>query len=132
MVYISLGSNLGESPELLREAATALQKLSIINPIRSSLWRSAPVDCPPGSPDFVNAVVGLAPLPNYDPPTLLAELQSMEKTFGRKPKRVLNEARPLDFNLRNNVLVTVGLLAFAVLSELFNMLVGLVAMVSIA
>jgi 2-amino-4-hydroxy-6-hydroxymethyldihydropteridine diphosphokinase len=30
---------------------------------------------------------------------LLAKLQSLEKEFGRQPKKVLNEARPLDLDL---------------------------------
>ena len=30
---------------------------------------------------------------------MLAKLQALEKEFGRKPKTVLNEARPLDLDL---------------------------------
>ncbi len=67
--------------------------------LRSSLWRSTPVDCPPGSPDFINAVVALEPLPSLTPELLLAELQAIEREFGRRPKLVLNEARPLDLDL---------------------------------
>lgn len=67
--------------------------------LRSSLWRSAPVDCPPGSPDFINAVVALTPLPSFTPESLLAELQQLEREFGRQPKKLLNEARPLDLDL---------------------------------
>ncbi|MFM8471448.1 MAG: 2-amino-4-hydroxy-6-hydroxymethyldihydropteridine diphosphokinase, partial [Limisphaerales bacterium] len=61
--------------------------------------RSTPVDCPPGSPDFINAVVALTPLPRLTPESLLAELQALEREFGRQPKKVLNEARPLDLDL---------------------------------
>lgn len=67
--------------------------------LRSSLWRSAPVDCPPGSPDFINAVAAFAPMSNLTPESLLAELQKLECEFGRQPKTVLNEARPLDLDL---------------------------------
>lgn len=66
---------------------------------RSSLWRSAPVDCPPGSPWFVNAVVLLKPYPGETPESLLEKLQALECEFGRRPKQVLNEARPLDLDL---------------------------------
>jgi 2-amino-4-hydroxy-6-hydroxymethyldihydropteridine diphosphokinase len=57
------------------------------------------VDCPPGSPVFVNAVVGLVPRDDETPETLLAKLQALEKEFGRRPKKVLNEARLLDLDL---------------------------------
>lgn len=57
------------------------------------------MDCPPGSPDFLNAVVGLIPKPDETPDSLLLALQSLEREFGRQPKFVLNEARPLDLDL---------------------------------
>lgn len=65
----------------------------------SSLWRSKPVDCPPGSGDFINAVAGFTPLEGETPESLLNKLQELEKEFGRRPKQVLNEARPLDLDL---------------------------------
>ncbi len=57
------------------------------------------MDCPPGSPPFVNAVIGLVPRAAETPESLLAKLQSLEKEFGRRPKEVLNEPRPLDLDL---------------------------------
>lgn len=48
---------------------------------------------------FVNAVVGLQPRPDEAPESLLEQLQAIEKEFGRRPKKVLNEARPLDLDL---------------------------------
>lgn len=96
---IALGSNLGDSISLIYEACERLQELSD-SPIRkSSLWRTTPVDCPPGSPPFVNAAVALVPLSNETPESLLSKLQALEKEFGRKPKVVLNESRPLDLDL---------------------------------
>ena len=44
-------------------------------------------------------MVALTPLPHFTPEGLLAELQAMEREFGRRPKQVLNEARPLDLDL---------------------------------
>jgi len=76
-----------------------LEKLSRSPLLRSSLWQTSPVDCPPGSPPFLNAVVGLVPLAEETPESLLAKLQSLEKEFGRQPKRVPNEPRPLDLDL---------------------------------
>ncbi len=67
--------------------------------LKSSLWQSTPVDCPPGSPMFVNAVVGLMPRTGETPESLLLKLQTLEKEFGRRPKKVWNEPRPLDLDL---------------------------------
>jgi 2-amino-4-hydroxy-6-hydroxymethyldihydropteridine diphosphokinase len=96
---IALGSNLGESAALLRAALDRLEALSAGPLRRSSLWRSAPVDCPPGSPWFVNAVALLIPRTGETPESLLDQLQALEREFGRRPKRVPNEARPLDLDL---------------------------------
>jgi 2-amino-4-hydroxy-6-hydroxymethyldihydropteridine diphosphokinase len=97
--FIALGSNVGDSAGILRQAMTRLESLGV-GPVRkSSLWRSTPVDCPPGSPPFVNAVAELALLPGETPESLLRKLQAMEKEFGRVPKKVLNEPRPLDLDL---------------------------------
>jgi 2-amino-4-hydroxy-6-hydroxymethyldihydropteridine diphosphokinase len=80
-------------------ALRRLEALSAAPLLRSSLWQSSPVDCPPGSPPFVNAVAGLTPRPGETPETLLAKLQTLEQEFGRRPKQVRNEPRPLDLDL---------------------------------
>jgi 2-amino-4-hydroxy-6-hydroxymethyldihydropteridine diphosphokinase len=96
---IALGSNLGDSASVLRAAIRQLQALSA-RPIRcSALWRSTPVNCPPGSPSFINAVVVLEPVAGETAESLLAKLQAIEREFGRRPKQVLNEPRPLDLDL---------------------------------
>ncbi len=99
LAVIALGSNLGDSAQVIRFVMDRLQEYSSTPILRSSLWRSVPVDCPPGSPDFVNAVVGMIPLPEETPETLLDKLQALEREFGRRPKQVMNEARPLDLDL---------------------------------
>jgi 2-amino-4-hydroxy-6-hydroxymethyldihydropteridine diphosphokinase len=99
IAFLALGSNLGDSIANVRAAMDELQKLSVVPLFRSSLWQSTPVDCPPGSPLFINAVVGLVPAPGETPETLLRRLQGVEQTFGRQPKKVLNESRPLDLDL---------------------------------
>ena len=67
--------------------------------LKSSLWQTSPVNCPPGSPVFVNAIIGLVPRANETPESLLAKLQSLEKEFGRQPGKSLNEPRPLDLDM---------------------------------
>jgi len=76
-----------------------LQAFSSQPLVKSSLWQTSPVDCPPGSPPFVNAVVGLVAGARETPKSLLVKLQAMEKEFGRQPKKILNEPRSLDLDL---------------------------------
>jgi 2-amino-4-hydroxy-6-hydroxymethyldihydropteridine diphosphokinase len=97
--HIALGSNLGSPRENVLRAMDRLQEFSDQPIIRSSLYETEPVDCPPGSPRFVNAVVGLIARRGETPETLLAKLQTLEREFGRGPKRAHNEARPLDLDL---------------------------------
>lgn len=99
LAYIALGSNLGNSRQIILKATERLREFSDRPLLKSSLSETAPVDCPPGSPNFVNAVVALAPRPDETPETLLTKLQVLEKEFGRQPKKVLNEPRPLDLDL---------------------------------
>jgi 2-amino-4-hydroxy-6-hydroxymethyldihydropteridine diphosphokinase len=99
LAFIALGSNVGDSEKILRDVIARLEKLSRVPLVKSSLWQTTPVDCPPGSPPFVNAVVGLTPESGETPETLLPKLLSLEKEFGRKPKQVMNEPRRLDLDL---------------------------------
>jgi 2-amino-4-hydroxy-6-hydroxymethyldihydropteridine diphosphokinase len=99
MAIVALGSNLGDSQANVRRAMDEIQRLSPEPLLRSSLWQTLPVDCPPDSPLFVNAVVGFRPGVDETPESLLAKLQALEMAFGRRPKLVLNEARPLDLDI---------------------------------
>lgn len=99
MVFVSLGSNLGDSRKIILDAMARLQTFSGRPILKSSLWRTSPVDCPPGSPEFVNAIVGLTSRKGETPESLLKKLQKLEKEFGRGPKKILNEPRPLDLDL---------------------------------
>ena len=99
LAYIALGSNLGDPVASLQLAFTELQSFSHEPIHKSSLWSSTPVDCPPDSPDFINAAVAITPVDGEKPETLLAILQALEVQFGRQPKMVMNEPRPLDLDL---------------------------------
>jgi 2-amino-4-hydroxy-6-hydroxymethyldihydropteridine diphosphokinase len=99
LAYIALGANLGHSQLTVLSAMDRLQEHSVEPLLRSSLWQSAPVDCPPNSPPFINAAVGLTPRPDEAPESLLALLQSLERQFGRTSKIVPNEPRRLDLDL---------------------------------
>jgi 2-amino-4-hydroxy-6-hydroxymethyldihydropteridine diphosphokinase len=97
--FVALGSNLGDSRRIILEAMARLQKFSGRPLLKSSLWQTMPVNCPPGSPLFVNAVAGFAPQKNETPESLLQKLRALEKEFGRPPKKALNEPRSLDLDL---------------------------------
>jgi 2-amino-4-hydroxy-6-hydroxymethyldihydropteridine diphosphokinase len=99
LAVIALGSNLGNSRMLVGHAMECLQSLSDAPLVRSSLWQSGPVDCPPGSPAFINAAVVLVPRAGETPESLLLKLQALEKELGRQPRRILNEPRPIDLDL---------------------------------
>jgi 2-amino-4-hydroxy-6-hydroxymethyldihydropteridine diphosphokinase len=98
-VVVAFGSNLGDSASLIRWAMDRLEERSSRLLRRSSLWTSTPVDCPPGSPTFTNAVAILTPKDGETPESLLTFLQSVEVEAGRRPKVVHNESRPLDLDL---------------------------------
>jgi 2-amino-4-hydroxy-6-hydroxymethyldihydropteridine diphosphokinase len=99
VVFIALGSNRGDSPQIILRAMERLQQLSDEPLLRSSLWKTLPVECPPGSPPFINAAAGLTARTGETPESLLTELQDMEKEFGRPPKKIINEPRELDLDI---------------------------------
>jgi 2-amino-4-hydroxy-6-hydroxymethyldihydropteridine diphosphokinase len=99
VAYIALGSNLGDPVWNVLQAIEALRQWSDSPLRKSSLWKTTPVDCPPGSADFVNAVIALVPRADETPESLLKKLQALEVEFGRAPKKVLNEPRSIDLDL---------------------------------
>lgn len=98
-VGISLGSNLGDRLAHLREAVARLT--SAPTPVRllaaSPVYETEPVDCAPGDPAFLNAVIevetDLPPLP------LLDLTQGIERDLGRAATREPNAPRPIDLDL---------------------------------
>lgn len=102
-VWVGLGSNLasefGPPQEIVRRALAELDTLRGHDLSRSSLFCSTPVDCPPGSPDFVNAVVRIDVEERIRPEDFLKSLQAMEKHFGRVRDGNRNAARTLDLDL---------------------------------
>ena len=99
LAFIALGSNLGDAPANVLRAFSRLESLTDQPLLRSSLWETTPVQCPQGSPLFINAMAGLVPRASETPFSLLARLQSLEKEIGRQPKKILNEPRLLDLDL---------------------------------
>ncbi len=65
----------------------------------SSIWRTSPVDCPPDSGDFLNAVVAFEGRDGLTPEALLASLKALERAHGRAESYVRNAPRELDLDL---------------------------------
>ena len=99
LAVVALGSNLGDSRQIVLDAMSRLQIFSNQPILKSSLWQTSPVNCPPGSPLFINAVIGFVPYTDETLESLLEKLRKLEREFGRPPKKVLNEPRTLDLDL---------------------------------
>ena len=100
-VGIALGSNLGDRAAELDAGIAFLRSLSAYDRIReSSRIVTVPVDCPPGSEPFLNAIAEIEVEPDILPPReLLKQLQSFELSRGRLPEREINTPRPLDLDI---------------------------------
>ena len=77
---LSLGSNLGNSAEILSSAAEALNEVSEVIAF-SSFYQTRPVGGPP-QPDFINAVIIIET--NLEPEELLLVAQAIEGAHGRQ------------------------------------------------
>jgi 2-amino-4-hydroxy-6-hydroxymethyldihydropteridine diphosphokinase len=99
MVLIGIGSNRGDSIPIVCDAIERLRRFAAGDVHASSLWRTSPVDCPPGSDDFVNAVVAFEPRDGLTPDALLGELKAIERRYGRQTPWVRNAPRELDLDL---------------------------------
>lgn len=97
--FIALGSNLGDRLANLRAGRDFLLALhqGPASAAVSPVYETSPVDCPPGSAAFLNAVVALdTPLA---PPALLARLTGFERACGRPDVRARHSPRPLDLDI---------------------------------
>lgn len=100
MVLVGLGSNQGQSTDIVVAALRELERFAQPGTfLASSLWQTSPVDCPPGSGLFINAAAGFTPRPGLTPETLLKDLKALEKKYGREAPMVRNAPRELDLDL---------------------------------
>jgi 2-amino-4-hydroxy-6-hydroxymethyldihydropteridine diphosphokinase len=99
-VAIALGSNLGDRAANLAAATAALRSLATPGEpfLTASLYDTAPQDCPPDSPRFLNTVIDLD-YPGSDPLALLAETQAIERALGREPHPTRNAPRIIDIDI---------------------------------
>ena len=96
-VALMLGGDLGDSAAIFAAAAAALEHAGMTDVRRSRIYRSAPVDCIPGTPDFSDqALTGVWPGTAEE---LFALCQQLERDAGRPEKHSSREARTLDIDL---------------------------------
>ena len=93
VTYIGLGSNLGDSRQILLEA---VQKLATLGSVKTSKLYQSPPMGPQDQPNYLNAVVQLET--DLAPLVLLDELQRFEQESGRVRLRRWGE-RTLDVDL---------------------------------
>lgn len=96
LVGIALGSNLGDRGEELRRAFDFLCGMDPALRV-SRIYESTPVDCPPGSGLFLNAVAVMQVA--GEPAALLDRLQEYEIERGRAVVRPVNAPRPIDLDI---------------------------------
>jgi 2-amino-4-hydroxy-6-hydroxymethyldihydropteridine diphosphokinase len=95
LIYLSLGSNLGDRGANLQRAIEALAEIGVRVLRRSSIYETAPVDFL-AQPWFLNCVVEAETA--LDPRALLEKLQSVERKLGNR-KLVARGPRIIDLDI---------------------------------
>jgi 2-amino-4-hydroxy-6-hydroxymethyldihydropteridine diphosphokinase len=96
-VGIALGSNLGDRIAHLRSAAAAVRALGAPPILTSRIYETAPVDCPPGSPAFLNAAMEIGY--SGDLHDLIRSLQAVERAHQRPAEHGRNTPRTVDLDI---------------------------------
>ncbi len=97
IIYLSLGSNLGDREAHLRKATDGLvHLLGLKLVVESSIYHSVPVDCRVDCPEFLNKVLKLEC--SLRPPQLLDSTERLEVELGRTLKG-FNVDRVIDIDI---------------------------------
>lgn len=94
---IGLGSNLGEPRLAIQKAQEHLQNYGLRIIRCSSLYLTEPVNCEPGTPDFVNAV--LIGYWSKNVADLLGACKDIEEKMGRPRNHSSKESRIIDIDI---------------------------------
>ena len=99
LAIIALGSNLGDRGQLIQRGFDFLCNcFAEPGTFRTStIWETKPIDCPPGSPLFLNAVSVFET--KFPLRSLFEQCQNFEREMGRAAIRAVNDPRPLDLDL---------------------------------
>jgi len=96
-VAIGLGANLDQPRQAIQEAIEGLQAGGVAALRCAPLYSTRPVDCDPGTPDFINTVaVGQW---RGTPLALLALCQAIEERLGRPREHSRRAARVIDLDV---------------------------------
>ena len=82
LAYVGLGSNLGDSADIVRAAMAALAALAQTRLLRGSRLYRTPAWGMTAQPDFINAVAMIHT--RLSPPDLLAAMMGIERDAGRE------------------------------------------------
>lgn len=97
VVYLGLGSNIGDRPGHLRDAIRRLEEKGFVVEAVSSAWETEPVGEVLDQPDFLNAAIrGRSEL---EPEALLDILKAAESELGRETGRPRHSPRVIDIDL---------------------------------
>jgi 2-amino-4-hydroxy-6-hydroxymethyldihydropteridine diphosphokinase len=97
-VVIALGSNLGDRGATLRKGVVFLRLIADDPHVEvAPVMETAPVDCPPGSPPFLNTVAVFRF--TGEPLGLLNQCRAFERECGRPAVYDRNAPRSLDLDL---------------------------------
>ncbi len=97
IVYLSLGSNLGDREKNLEKATQRLDDMMGMKLLaESSIYNSIPIRCPAGTPDFLNKIVKMDC--TLKPVQLLDNTERMEIVLGRTEKGFFSD-RVIDIDI---------------------------------
>ena len=96
-VALALGSNVGNAENTFDAAVKLLRKNAFEITAQATVLQTAPVDCPPGTPDFANSA--LTGLFAGTPEELLQITQKIEQTLGRPADHGFHTPRTLDIDI---------------------------------
>lgn len=96
---IALGSNLGDRRAHLSAAIAGLREIAVPGApvLLAAIYQTAPRDCPPGAPDFLNTVVEIEFAAS--PLDLLVTTRTIENQLGRVRCGTRNAPRVIDIDL---------------------------------
>jgi 2-amino-4-hydroxy-6-hydroxymethyldihydropteridine diphosphokinase len=98
LIYLGLGSNVGDRLTNLRAAVSRLDAHPEIEVVAtSSVYETEAMDDAVGQRDFYNAVV--AAETDLEPRQLLAACKQIERELGREPTGPRHAPRPIDIDL---------------------------------
>jgi 2-amino-4-hydroxy-6-hydroxymethyldihydropteridine diphosphokinase len=94
---LGLGSNLGDSELIIKEAITLLQREGVTQIVCADSIKTEAENCVEGTPDFTNtALIGCW---EGTPQTLLKCCQEIEVKLGRPTQHAQNESRTIDLDI---------------------------------